>query len=86
MNRLILRGEPTGPFQKISVIVDNKKVDSLGVHYDDLLEVVFELLQKYNLTHIDLSGARIYMEGIERQIKEMGMAIYSMTDLEFRYV
>ena len=86
MDRMILRGEPTGPFQKISVIVNDKKVESLGVDYDDLLDVVFALVQKYDLKRIDLSGAKIYMQGIEHQIKEAGMALYSITDLEFCYV
>ena len=86
MNRLIVRGEPVGPFQYISVFVDDQRVDSLGVQFEDLEELVFAYIEKYNIKHIDLSGARGYMEGIEEKLKRTAVETYSLDDLTFRYV
>ena len=88
MYRLIIRGEPVGPFQHIYVFDNSDKlVTSLGVTLDDLEEVVFELIQKYNIKTIDLSGYKAYMEGIEKNLKETGITTYRLdSDISFRYV
>ena len=86
MNRLIIRGEPTQIFQRISVIKNNEKVEGVGVQIDDFEEVVFQCLEKYNIKNIDLSGPRAYTEGLERKIRQAGVTQYDITDLTFRYV
>ena len=86
MNRLIVRGEPFGPFQYISVFVDNERVESMGVQFDDLEEIVFALITKYDINHIDLSGAKGYMQGIEEKLKTTAVTTYSLDDLTFKYV
>ena len=86
MDRLIIRGEMFGPFQHIYAYVGGTKVDSIGVPMEDLEEVVFALLEKYNISHIDLSGARIFMQGIEQSIKEKEITQYSKGTITFRYV
>ena len=86
MNRLLVRGEPVGPFQHVYVFQGDKLVDKLGIGIDDLNDVVFSLAKKYNINHIDLSGSRVYMMGIEEQIKRAGIENYNINDLTFRYV
>jgi hypothetical protein len=56
------------------------------VKFEDLEETVFSLLAKYEINHIDLSGSRSYIEGIEQLIKKAGTTTYSITNLNFRYV
>ena len=86
MNILIVRGEPVVPFQYISLFIDDQRVDSIGVQFEDLEEMVFAFIEKYNIKHIDLSGARGYMEGIEEKLKRTAVETYSLDDLTFRFV
>ena len=86
MNRLLIRGEPTGPFQHIYVFENDKMVESIGIGIDDLEEIVFALVEKYNIDPIDLSGARAYMRGIEDKITKAGLTEYNLSGLSFRYL
>jgi hypothetical protein len=86
MDRIIIRGEMFGPFQHIYAYVNSVKVESIGVSMENLEEVVFALLDKYNLSHIDLSGSRMFMQGIEHSIKEKAVTQYSKGEITFRYV
>ena len=86
MNKLIIRGEPVGPFQYVYANEDGKKVESIGIQIENLEDVVFALLKNYNINHIDLSGSRLYMEGIERMLKNAQINDYEKTELIFKYV
>lgn len=86
MDRLLVKGDPVGPFQYLYVFKNDKMIESMGVSYNDLADTAFLLLKKYNLTHIDLSGSRFYTEGIEKAIKEYSVIDYNKDDLTFRYV
>ena len=86
MNTLLIRGEPFGPFQRLYVFKDNEKIESIGVQIEDLDEVAFDLIKRYDIKNINLSGARLYMQGIEKQLKEAGITTYSLDDLTFKYV
>ena len=87
MKRLLIRGTPTEVFEHLYVFNDGDVLtESIGVKFEDLEETVFALLSKYEINHIDLSGSRVYIEGIERQIRKAGATTYSINDLSFRYV
>ena len=87
MKRLLVRGTPTEVFEHLYVFNDEDVLtESIGVKFEDLEETVFALLAKYEINHIDLSGSRVYTEGIERQIRKAGATTYSINDLSFRYV
>ena len=85
-DRIIVRGDLTGPFQHIYVYKNGEKVDSIGVQFDDLPETVLSYLQKYDLNCIELSGAIMFMQGIEKEIKKAVTTEYSGKDFTFRYV
>lgn len=87
MDRIIIRGDLTAPYQRLYIYKNEERVDSIGVLFEDLAETTLACLEKYELTHIDLSGARAYMEGIEKTIKEELAKKYSnSSDITFRYV
>ena len=86
MNKLLIRGEVTGPKQYIYVFKDDKRVESIGVDINDLNEIAFACIQKYNITNIDLSGARMYMQGIEKSLIESGLTNYNISNLSFKYI
>lgn len=86
MDRLIIRGEPVGEFQKVAVFYNGEKIDNIGIKFEDLIEIVFELLAKYHLNRIDLSGSRAYMEGIQQMVQEAAIKEYGIDNLTFKYV
>ena len=86
MYRLLVRCEPTAVFQHLYVLDKDSIVDQLGVKLDMLNEIAFEYIKKYNITKIDLSGARLYMQGIERSMREYGLDQYDNNTITYRYV
>ena len=86
MDRLIIRGEMFGPLLYVYIYKDGEKIDSIGVSMENLEEVVFASIEKYNITTIDLSGARGFMQGIEKSLREKEIAQYSTDKITFRYV
>lgn len=86
MDRIIIRGDLAAPFQHLYVYKNGERIDTIGVLFEDLTETVLSYLQKYELTQLDLSGPRVYMEGVEKIIKEAIMKKYNFPDITFRYV
>ena len=85
-DRIIIRGDVSSPFQHIYVYKNGERVDTIGVQFDDVAETVLSYLEKYELDCIELSGATMYMQGIEKIIKEATISKYSGKDFTFRYV
>lgn len=86
MDRIIVRGDLTAPYQHLYVYKNGERVDTIGVLFEDIVDTVLSYLKKYELINIDLSGPRIYMEGIEKNIKEAIIAQYNFPEVTFRYV
>jgi len=86
MNTILIHGSPVTPFYKICVVKEKAIVDTIGVQFEDLDEVIFELIKKYDIKHISFSGAKDYMEGIEKRLKETTVTTYSIDDLTFQYL
>lgn len=86
MNRLIIRSDLTTPYQHLYVYKNGERVDTFGVLFEDLVEAVLTCLEKYELTTIDLSGPKTYLEGIEKNIKEAIVTKYNFPEITFRYV
>lgn len=87
MDRIIIRGDVTAPYQHLYVYQNGERVDYIGVLFEDLADTVLSCLNKYSLTRIDLSGSRFYMEGIEQEIKKaIALKYNSFPDITFKYV
>lgn len=86
MDKLIIRGEMFGPFQYVYIYKNGEKIDSIGVSMENLEEVVFASLKKYGITTIDLSGAKSFMQGIEKSLREKEITQHSTDKIIFRYV
>ena len=86
MYTLVVRCELFDAKRRLYVLKNTEKVEAIGVNAEDFDEIAFALIHKYNIKHINLSGARMYMEGIEKQLKEAGINTYSVDDLSFKYV
>ena len=86
MNRIIIRGDVSDLFQHIYVYKDGEKIDSIGVLFEDVTETILIYLEKYDLHHIDLAGAKVYTQKLEQEIKDALILKYNTTDITFRYV
>ena len=86
MDRLLIRGEPTSPFQYLYIFQNNQMISSFGIEFENLVEVVFDVLLKYNISAIDLSGVHSYLEGIKEQINTANITHYNLKEITFRYV
>ena len=86
MNRLLIRGEPFGPYHYVYIFQEDKLVETYGIKMEDLEDIVFDIVKNYNISLIDLSGTHTYMGGIKKMLEEKGALDYKITDLTFRYV
>ena len=86
MNTILISGNPLNLFMQISVIKDKIITETIGAQFNDLDEIIFELIQKYNIKHISFAGAKDYMAGIEKKLKETTVTTYSIDDLTFQYL
>jgi hypothetical protein len=86
MDRIIIRSDLTTPYQHLYVYKNGEKVDTIGVLFEDLVETTLTSLEKYELTVVDLSGPRMYMQGIEKNIKEAIATKYNFPEITFKYV
>ena len=86
MDRIIIRGDLTAPYQHLYVYKNGERVDSIGVLFEDVVDTTLSCLKKYELTNIDLSGPRSYMTGIEKNIREAIITQYDFPEVTFRYV
>ena len=86
MYKLLIRGEPVGPKQYVYIFKDDKRVETIGVDIADLKEIVLACVEKYDITSIDLSGARMYMQGIEKDLISSDLTSYNINSLSFRYI
>ena len=86
MNRIIIRGDVSDLFQHIYAYKDGEKIESVGVLFEDVPETTLIYLEKYDLHHIDLAGAKIYTQKLEQDIKNALILKYNTADVTFRYV
>ena len=87
MDRILIRGELLGPFQHLYVFQKDRLIEKIGVNMNDLAEVTFALINRYQIKNINLSGGpRVFMEGIERQLRQAGIDNYNLDDLTFKYI
>lgn len=86
MHTLLIRGELFSPLQHIYIFENNNMIEKIGIEMDYLEDAVFAAIEKYNIKHINLSGAYQFMHGIENKLKHTGVETYSLDDLTFKYV
>lgn len=87
MISLMIHGSPVAPFQQVYIMKDNQIIDNLKAEFENLAEIVVDLCHKYKVNHIDLSGATLFMQGIEKQITALMIAKdYELNDIQFKYL
>ena len=86
MDRIIVTLSPVERVHKVFMIKDGKLVDQCGVNVENLPEVVTMAADKYDITDVDLSGTKSYIEKIGTDIKEYNLTNYANKQLNINYV
>jgi hypothetical protein len=85
-NKIIVWTNPTAPFQKIYVMKDGVLVDQMGIMPNNIVDIVFALVDKYNISSIDFSGAHSFAENFANELKKDQIARYGHEHLTINFI
>lgn len=85
-NKIVVWTNPTAPFQKIYVFKEGVLVDQMGVKFEDAKDVLYALLDKYNLTEVNFSGTHTYGEKIATDLDNDQIIRYGKQKLNIKFV
>ena len=72
--------------QNVIVYEDGNKIDVVSCNLNELPETMLQLATQYELTNIELAGPVSYLKGIQKQIQELEMSIYSTDNIEIKLI
>lgn len=72
--------------QSFYVYENGNKIDMAHPTVDEINEVVFSFVEKYNISQIDLTGPKQYSKGISKKIKETEMLKYNKNSIEVNLI
>ena len=76
--KIIVWTNPTAPFQKIYVFKDGNLVDQMGITPNYIVNVVLELVEKYQINNIDFSGSKSFGEHFVESLRNEAITNYKL--------
>lgn len=86
VNKIIVWTSPVAPFQKIYVMKDGVLVDQMGIMPNNIVDIIFSLVDKYDIENIDFSGAHSFAENFANELKKEQVARYSHERLNINFI
>lgn len=86
VNKIIVWTSPVAPFQKIYVMKDGVLVDQMGIMPNNIVDIIFSLVDKYNIENIDFSGAHSFAENFANELKKEQVARYGHGRLNINFI
>lgn len=86
VNKIIVWTSPVAPFQKIYVMKDGILVDQMGIMPNNIVDIIFSLVDKYNIENIDFSGTHSFAENFVNELKKEQVARYSHERLNINFI
>lgn len=77
MKKIIGILRPFSLEQSFYVFEDGNKIDSVELTINEINDVIFNFIDKYDIHQIDLSGPKQYSKGIAEKIKQGEMTKYN---------
>lgn len=77
---------PFDLIQTCYVYQDGKNIEIMQGEMSEIPEIILTLSKKYNVSQVDLSGSKAYLEGIVKKTKEKEIPRYNMDTLKFNFV
>ena len=81
--KIIVWTNPTAPFQKIYVFKDGNLVDQMGITPNYIVNVVLELVEKYQINNIDFSGSKSFGEHFVKDLRNEANTNYKELNINF---
>mgnify|MGYP007111755467 CR=1 FL=1 len=70
VNRIIIWTNPVAPFQRIYVMKDGVLVDQMGIMPNNIVDIVYALSDKYNITELHFSGTPSFAQNFADEIEK----------------
>ena len=86
VSKIIVWTSPVAPFQKIYVMKEGVLVDQMGIMPNNIVDIVFSLVDKYEITNIDFSGAHSFAENFANELKKDQIAHYGHECLNINFI
>lgn len=86
VNKIIVWTSPVAPFQKIYVMKDGVLVDQMGIMPNNIVDILFSLVDKYDIDNIDFSGAHSFAKNFADELKKEQVARYSHERLNINFI
>lgn len=86
MCKLVIASNPTDPFFNLYVFKEKDKVESTETTVNNLEEILSAFMKKYQIVEVHLAGAKPYMEGVEKLIRENDHFHYSTHEVIIKYI
>ena len=86
MKKIIGIIHPFDAQQTFYVYQDGNKLEIVKTSIDEIPNVVFNLSKTYDISQIDLSGAKHFSQGIKRKIEEIEIEKYNKNNLTIRCI
>ena len=86
IDKIIVWTSPVAPFQKIYVMKEGVLVDQAGIMPNDIVDVIFAIVDKYQIDNIDFSGARSFAESFVNELKKEQIVRYGHESLNINFI
>ncbi len=86
MRKIISIDRPFDMVKQFLVYEDGQEIEVCSATDENRVEVLFELMKKYEVKQVDLVGPKTYLSGIKEQIETANVSKYEFTDLEINII
>ena len=86
MRKIIGIDRPFDMVKQFLVYEDGQEIGVCSATDENRVEVLFELMKKYDVKQVDLVGPKAYLSGIKEQIETANVSKYEFTDLEINII
>lgn len=83
ISKIVVWTNPVSPFQKIYVFKEGTLVDQMGIMPNNIVDIIFELVDKYQINDIDFSGTYSFGKSFMDEIKKQAVTQYKELKVDF---
>ena len=86
MEKIVCSIKPFALNQMIYVYNENGLVEGVPASINDLAETIFALANKYNANRVDLTGPKMFLQGLSKKIKKEEFVKYNNNNLDIHII
>lgn len=83
ISKIVVWTSPVAPFQKIYVFKEGTLVDQMGIMPNNIVDIIFELVDKYQINDIDFSGTYSFGKSFMDEIQKQAVTQYKELNVNF---